>query len=424
MWKHGINAHREWRAEVGSESNRGAERLAESGSRNAPLKLALPKPVSNASLFPAYSESSRLNNDGDDIQVIEDKSSSERNLPGLSDQEHCAVLESTLKLQIEESRSRESRGPLPVPAGVGYPVPLQGAGYPAQPPDPVPPPAAPAPMLSKPSAPPPPMLRDSSEFQTIVSGTNPLDRLYKASKQKERQNIPLEDIDYSKKHGYRPTQEESYQEPPNRSSQEPSPLDRIYRAQKEAQKELEKQQQQKELELQQQQQQQNQQRRPQQSNQQQQQSQQRRQQQSNNRQKEEQKQRNMFPKIIPDFYSTNVPTPPTHLVRKMNDLSDRLYKASSESSTLHQVGNWEVKANSNAKVPELSDEQPLPNVKKYLKPQIKMAVKNVEPSDQTKIDTHTNLYSSVKQLFQCQPCWSSEKSSEDFQNHLASAHHK
>ena len=127
-------------------------------------------------------------------------------------------------------------------------------------------------------------------------------------------------------------------------------------------------------------------------------------------------------------YSTNVPTPPTHLVRKMNDLSDRLFKASSESSTLHQVGNWEVKANSNAKVPELSDEQPLPNVKKYLKPQIKMGVKNVEPSDQTKKDTHTNLYSSVKQLFQCQPCCASEKffyaNSEDFQNHLASAHHK
>ena len=117
------------------------------------------------------------------------------------------MLESTLKLQIEESRSRESRGPLPVPAGAGYhPVPQPGAGYPAQPPDPVPPPVVPAPMLSKPSAPPPPMLRDSSEFQTIVSGTNPLDRLYKASKQKERQNIPLEDIDYSKKHGYRPTQ--------------------------------------------------------------------------------------------------------------------------------------------------------------------------------------------------------------------------
>ena len=128
--------------------------------------------------------------------------------------------------------------------------------------------------------------------------------------------------------------------------------------------------------------------------------------------------------------STNVPTPPTHLVRKMNDLSDRLYKASSESSTLHQVGNWEVKANSNAKVPELLDEQPLPNVKKYLKPQIKMGVKNVKPSDQTKKDTDTNLYSSVKQLFQCQPCCASEHqkffyaNSEDFQNHLASAHHK
>ena len=75
-------------------------------------------------------------------------------------------------------------------------------------PEPVPSPAA--------SAPPPPMLRDSPEFQTIVSaGTNPLDQIYKASKQKEleeRQNIPLEDIDlreklnHSKKHGYRPTQ--------------------------------------------------------------------------------------------------------------------------------------------------------------------------------------------------------------------------
>ena len=33
-------------------------------------------------------------------------------------------------------------------------------------------------------APPPPMLKDSSEFQTIVSaGTNPLDQIYKASKQ-------------------------------------------------------------------------------------------------------------------------------------------------------------------------------------------------------------------------------------------------
>jgi hypothetical protein len=35
-------------------------------------------------------------------------------------------------------------------------------------------------------APPPPMLKDSSEFQTIVSaGTNLLDQIYKASKQKE-----------------------------------------------------------------------------------------------------------------------------------------------------------------------------------------------------------------------------------------------
>ena len=92
-----------------------------------------------------------------------------------------------------------------MPAGAGYPMPLPGAVYPVQPPDPVPPPAAPAPMLRKPSAPPPPMLRDSSEFQTIVSGTNPLDRLYKASKQKE-QNIPLQDNVYSKKHGYHPTQ--------------------------------------------------------------------------------------------------------------------------------------------------------------------------------------------------------------------------
>ena len=116
------------------------------------------------------------------------------------------ALESTLKSQIEEFKSRESRGPLPVPAGGGYP----------KPPEPVPPPTAPAPILKDFSAPPPPMLRDSSEFQTIVSaGTNPLDRIYKASKKKEledRQNLPLEDIDlreklnYSKQHGYRPTQ--------------------------------------------------------------------------------------------------------------------------------------------------------------------------------------------------------------------------
>ena len=116
------------------------------------------------------------------------------------------ALESTLKSQIEEFKSKESRGPIPVPAGGGYP----------KPPEPVPPPTAPAPILKDFSAPPPPMLRDSSEFQTIVSaGTNPLDRIYKASKKKEledRQNLPLEDIDlreklnYSKQHGYRPTQ--------------------------------------------------------------------------------------------------------------------------------------------------------------------------------------------------------------------------
>ena len=65
------------------------------------------------------------------------------------------------------------------------------------------------------SAPPPSMLRDSSKFQTIVSaGTNPLDRIYKGSKQKEleeKQTHSLEGIDlreklnYSKKHGYGPT---------------------------------------------------------------------------------------------------------------------------------------------------------------------------------------------------------------------------
>ena len=52
-------------------------------------------------------------------------------------------------------------------------------------PEPVPSPAASAPMSDF-SAPPPPMLRDSSEFQTIVSaGTNPLDQIYKNSKQRE-----------------------------------------------------------------------------------------------------------------------------------------------------------------------------------------------------------------------------------------------
>merc|ERR1719362_1637576 len=92
------------------------------------------------------------------------------------------------------------------------------------------------------SAPPPPMLRDSSKSQTTASaGTNPLDRIYKGSKQKEleeKQNHSLEGIDlreklnYSKKHGYHPTQEDSYGEPPHHPSEEPSPLDRIYRAAK------------------------------------------------------------------------------------------------------------------------------------------------------------------------------------------------
>ena len=68
------------------------------------------------------------------------------------------------------------------------------------------------------------MLRDSSEFKTIVSaGTNPLDRLYKASKQKELE----EKQNRSTK--------ESYEEPPHHSSEEP-PRDssefRIYRAAK------------------------------------------------------------------------------------------------------------------------------------------------------------------------------------------------
>ena len=55
-------------------------------------------------------------------------------------------------------------------------------------------------------APPPPMLRDSSEFQTIVSAsTNRPDQVYKASEQKkleERQNIPLEDIGFREKLNY------------------------------------------------------------------------------------------------------------------------------------------------------------------------------------------------------------------------------
>ena len=161
--------------------------------------------------------------------VIEEKSSSERSLP---------ALENTLRKRIEEFKSRESRGSLPVPAGGGHPKPAPGAGYsapplpgarnPTQPPEPVPPPAAPVPVLSDFSAPPPPTLRDSSDFQTIVSGTNPLDRLYKASKQKElreRQNLPLEGTDlreklnHSRNRPYHPT-EESYEERPYRPQEQ------------------------------------------------------------------------------------------------------------------------------------------------------------------------------------------------------------
>ena len=95
---------------------------------------------------------------------------------------------------------------------------------------------------------------------------------------------------------------------------------------------------------------------------------------------------------------------------------------------LIEVGNWEVEANANAKVPELSDEQPLSNVKKNLKPQIKTSVKNVKPAEKSKKDHVTDLYSSVTKLFHCQPCDSTgqdkSKSAKDFQNHLTSAAHQ
>ena len=101
-------------------------------------------------------------------------------------------------------------------------------------------------------------------------------------------------------------------------------------------------------------------------------------------------------------------------------------KLNATKEKLIEVGNWEVEANSNAKVPELSDEQPLPNVKKDLKPQIKMSVK---PAERNEKDTVTDLYSSVTKLFQCQPCggnyWrKKKKNSENFQNHLASSDHQ
>ena len=104
-------------------------------------------------------------------------------------------------------------------------------------------------------------------------------------------------------------------------------------------------------------------------------------------------------------------------------------KLNAKKEKLIKVGNLEVEANSNAKVPELSDEQPLPNVKKDLKPQIKMSVKNVKPAERSKKDTVTDLYSSVTELLQCRPCggnfWGNEKkNSKSFQKHLASADHQ
>ena len=104
-------------------------------------------------------------------------------------------------------------------------------------------------------------------------------------------------------------------------------------------------------------------------------------------------------------------------------------KSNATKIKLIEVGNWEVEANANAKVPELSDEQPLPNVKKNLKPQIKMSVKKIKPAENSKKDTVPDLYSSVTKLFQCQPCGDrfladKIKSSKDFENHLASVQHQ
>merc|ERR1712051_81844 len=59
-------------------------------------------------------------------------------------------------------------------------------------------------------------------------------------------------------------------------------------------------------------------------------------------------------------------------------------KSNATKIKLIEVGNWEVEANANAKVPELSDEQPLPNFKQDLKPQIKMGVKNIKPAEKSK----------------------------------------
>ena len=115
--------------------------------------------------------------------------------------------------------------------------------------------------------------------------------------------------------------------------------------------------------------------------------------------------------------------------KEKNQMKSNATKIKQPEIRLIEVGNWEVEANANAKVPELSDEQPLPNVKKNLKPQIKMSVKNVKPAEKSKKDTVPDLYSSVTKLFQCQPCGDrfladKIKSSKDFENHLASVQHQ
>ena len=119
--------------------------------------------------------------------------------------------------------------------------------------------------------------------------------------------------------------------------------------------------------------------------------------------------------------------PQTKMVAKNVKPAERSKNAT--KIKLIEVGNWEVGANANAKVPELSDElQPLHNIKKDLKPQIKMGVKNVKPAEKSKKDTVTDSYNSVTKLFYCQPCdckgQDKSKSAKDFQNHLTSAAHQ
>ena len=50
--------------------------------------------------------------------------------------------------------------------------------------------------------------------------------------------------------------------------------------------------------------------------------------------------------------------------KEKNQMKSNATKIKQPEIRLIEVGNWEVEANANAKVPELSDEQPLPNVKK------------------------------------------------------------